>query len=231
MPQADFATLCVLSFNRREFIVDTVRQLHGRSGYPFELIVHDDGSNPDVREALWELHDEGLISTLLLNPLGHNQGQGIALNRMFKMAKGDPIVKLDQDLVYDRGWLLEVMSLLVSDRRLGLLGLFHYHHEPVDSSQTIIADHGRWQEHTHICGSGFAVSRECWEKLGPFEEHSEAFAEDWTFQNKVTASADYACGLPAKDLVDNRGFGIGPSTVVVAEGTVQQIHKSPVVYR
>jgi glycosyltransferase involved in cell wall biosynthesis len=206
-------------------------ELHERSGYAFELIVHDDGSAPHVREELYKLHDEGQISTLLLNPTGHNQGQGIALNRMFRMAKGDPIIKLDQDLVYDQGWLLEVMSLMAIDRRLGLLGLFHYLHEPVDSSKTILVDHGRWQEHTHICGSGFAVSRKCWEDLGPFEEHSEAFAEDWTFQNKVTASANYCCGLPEHDLVENRGFGIGPSTVVVAEGTVQTIHKAPVIYR
>lgn len=261
MPQSDFATLCVLSFNRRDFIVDTIKQLHERSGYPFELMVHDDGSNPDVLEALWELHDEGRISTLLLNPRGHNQGQGIALNRMFCAAKGDPIIKLDQDLIYAEGWLKRVAGLLASndddsppsryrahegtplarpwehpqgrgvETRLGLLGLLHYHHDPVDSAKTRIDQFQRWSSRTHILGSGFAVTRECWEALGPFEEHSDAFAEDWDFQNRVTNSAAFVCGLPNEDLVENVGMGIGPSTVNVAEGKVQQIHKEPVVYR
>lgn len=225
----DFASCCVLSFNRREFLRESLQTMVNNAGYPLELIVHDDGSDPDVTEYLYELHRHDLISTLILNPKGHNQGQGIALNRMFNMARGWPILKLDQDLIYEEGWLATVVDLHRKHSGIGLLGLFHYLHDPVDSAKCIIADHGDHEEHTHICGSGFSMPRAAWRKLGPFSEHSEAFAEDWEMQQAVTASDDFYCALPKRDLVRNIGFGVGPSTVVVDHGKVAEIHKGPKV--
>lgn len=236
MVNNDFASLCVLSFNRPEMIVHTINQLHEKSGHPFELIVHDDGSDISVQERLLDLNCRGDISTLILNQPGHNQGQGIALNRMFQMAKGDPIVKLDQDLVYEDGWLATAVDLIATNKHapreqnLGLLGLVHYYHEPVDSAKTRIEQFDGWSSRTHILGSGFAVTRECWEWLKPFEEHSDAFAEDWIFQKAVTASHDFACGLPDSDLATNPNMGPGPSTVVLPNGFVQTIHHEPVIF-
>lgn len=237
----DYATACLLSYNRPNFIRTAISTLREHAGAPLELIVHDDGSHhPQVRSLLAQLVDDGIISTLIANPPGHNQGQGTALNRMFSMATGDPIIKLDQDLVFQPDWLSKANGILSVGQdargqagvKLGLLGLFHYHADPVDSAKTIIADHGAWQEHTHICGSGFAVTRQCWEELGPFSEHSEAFAEDWEFQKAVTDSPLWACGLPPQDLVLNQGFGVGPSTVVVDhDHTIQTINKVPVIHR
>ena len=221
------ATCCVLSFNRPEFLTRSVMSLVRAADEPFELIVHDDGSKDaiDMRVALdWLQYVVG--ATVIRNAPGWNQGQGVALNRMFAMATGDPIYKLDQDLLYKPGWLSTSRRIL-ENPKVGLLGLFHYHHEPCDSRHTLIEDHGDWSSRTHILGSAFGVSRECWEWLKPFHEHSEAFAEDWMFQQQVTASHDFCCALPKDDLVENFGFGIGPSTVVVAPNTVQEIYHEP----
>lgn len=237
-----YASCCVLSFNRAEFLKTAVQSLMENAGAPLELIIHDDGSSdPDVYRALrmmQSLHG----ATIITNAPGHNQGQGVALNRMFGMASGDPILKLDQDVVFAPGWLARVNHLLYMNRhasqlryenrqkfepQIGLLGLLHYHHDPVDSPKCKIAQHGGWQSHTHILGSAFAVTRECWRALGPFEEHDPAFGEDWTFQRKVTASEHFVCGLPDEDLVASDHMGIGPSTVVIAEGQVQPIHTGP----
>lgn len=264
----DFASLCLLSYNRPEFLREAVATLHAYSKHPFELIVHDDGSDSATRAVVEEFVDAGLVSTAILNPAGHNQGQGIALNRMFNMAKGDPIIKLDHDLIFHEGWLDHVVGLLKHNAQMprvlgnhrgltesgryrddrtpepliGLLGLFHYHHDPVASVKCRLATHGEdglagrrgwaWEEHTHICGSGFAVTRRCWRKLGPFEEHSDAFAEDWVFQRRVTESEDFVCALPQEDLITNQGFGVGPSTLVLGPnpGEVQAIHKEPVIH-
>lgn len=207
---------------------------------PVEVIVHDDGSTDPVVEAtLLTLKRQGKISLLMLNAPGHNQGQGIALNRMFNAAKGDIIWKVDQDLIFQREWLdlanfifeeNDEQSALGNEPRIGLLGGFHYWHEPCDSNKTTIEEFDNWTSRTHILGSCFAVTRECWEALKPFEERSEAFAEDWDFQNRVTASKDFVCGLPNRDLVVNRGFGPGPSTIVYEEQgeiKVTKIKNSP----
>lgn len=237
---ADFASCCVLSYERPDFLRTAISTLRLNASAPLELIVHDDGSsNPEVRALLSDLINTRTVSRVILNPPGHNEGQGTALNRMFNMATGDPIIALDQDLIFGPDWLRRVQEILAAnllagdlatEPDIGLLGLFHYHHDPVDSAKTKIAQHDGWQEHSHICGSGFAVTRECWRALGPFTEHSEAFAEDWEFQRLVTESGRFVCALPDEDLVENQGFGIGPSTVVIARHTVQPIHHEPVIF-
>jgi glycosyltransferase involved in cell wall biosynthesis len=224
------ATLCILSFNRPQFLprcIDSARQ----AGVPLEIIVHDDGSTDgELLTYLYQAHMDGAISTLILNAPGVNRGQGVALNRMFSMATGDPIVKVDHDLIFQPGWMIPVNAIL-EDPKVGLLGLFKYEHDPVDWRKTKINGAPPGHEyHTHICGSAMVIPRVVWETLGPFEEHSEAFAEDAMMQKKVHESGRWHCALPTEDLVVNHGFGIGPSTVVVAPGTVQSIHKQPRIF-
>ena len=224
--RADYASLCMLSYNRPKFLKESLEGIEKNTRSPFELIIHDDGSTD---EGVYEVLSALGKATVITNPEGHNQGQGIALNRMFSMAKGDPIIKLDQDLRYYPGWLLEVRRLMTEYPCIGLLGLLHYYHEPVDSRKTVRVRHDEWSEHTHILGSAFAMRRECWEELGPFDEHSEAFAEDYIMQVKVAESEKWKCALPKESLVENLGMGIPHSTVVEATGGVHKIHKTPFV--
>lgn len=235
------ATLCILSYERPQFLRVAIETAIAGCDEPVEVIVHDDGSaDPELLKYLYTIHQQGTVSSVLLNAPGVNRGQGVALNRMFRMATGDPILKLDQDLVFKPGWLAKVKEILRDDR-VGLCALFKYWNDPVDWRQTIIPDSqlasGRVEEpdgglahkppmplyalprgytfHTHIIGSGFAVPRRVWEKLGPFPERWESFGEDWEFQKRVHSSAELFNALPDEDLVDNVGFGVGPSTVVV----------------
>lgn len=384
----DHATLCILSYNRPQFLpqcIETARE----AGVPLEIIVHDDGStNGELLSYLYQAHADGLISTLILNAPGYNQGVGNAIKRTFDMAAGDWVVKVDQDLIFKPGWGVEAFELMppisgrlipledakgnvqgctivdagdyaeaseyrwhlhpqgyaaafadnrttlmhrflmdarpgdpqvdhenrrrLDNRRdnlrmatrqenqhnqtpqrgrtseyrgvswntrerkwyvfqkldgrqvylgsyddetvaagiarswreehmptsvedvlppeIGLLGLFKYWQEPVDWRKTLVAEHDGFQEHTHICGSAFVLRREVYEALG-IGTHSEAFAEDWELMKLITDATPFVCALPDEDLVENVGFGIGPSTVVVGEGIVQKIQKEPRIYR
>jgi glycosyltransferase involved in cell wall biosynthesis len=384
---SDYASCCVLSYERPAFLQTAISTLVSNAGAPLELIVHDDGSaNPEVWCLLNDLLSTGLVSTVILNPPGWNQGVGEAIRRCFDLAQGDVLVKVDQDLIFHEGWLARVMGLLTpiegrvvpltdatgratgctvvdagdyeavsqyswrlhprgyaatyaegrtvllhrllmepgdgmqvdhrnrrrldnrrgnlrvatpgqnqenrtpnrvgtsrhrgvswnakerkwyafakKDRRnhylgsfddedeaaavarfwraenmpsnveqieppeIGLLGLFHYHHDPVDTAKTLIARHDGWQEHSHICGSAFAARREIYEALG-IGTHSAAFAEDWELMKLITDATPFVCALPDEDLVENQGFGIGPSTVVRDRNTVQPIHYEPVIF-
>jgi GT2 family glycosyltransferase len=254
--QSRFATCCVLSYERPEFLQQMLATMISHAAFPMEVIVHDDGSeNPQVHRLLQELLAAGSISTVITNPPGHNQGQGIALNRMFAMAKGEYILKLDQDLLFQPNWLKKAIEILDENEReisagegfvdlgaksdeikevpdIGLLGLFKYEADPVDYRKTLLRDHGYFEEHTHICGSGFVMTRRAWEEFGPFTERSEAFAEDYEMQLAVTARQPaWCCALPREDLVYNQGFGLGPSTVVVQDEngqlTSREIKKGP----
>lgn len=220
-----FATLCYLSYNRPQFVRESIITGVEGAGYPVEVLVHDDGSDPGTLDAVLELRDQGLISTLIINQWGHNEGQGIALNRMFAMAKGDPICKLDHDLIFAEGWLAKAIELLnankerASEPRIGTLGLFPYFQEPVHRDQMFVAHHGTgrtaWEEHADFVGSAMVIPRDAWERFGPFQERSEAFAEDHDWKMRVTETEGWANALPPETLAQNQGFGLGPSTVVV----------------
>lgn len=233
-----FASICILSFERRDFLRQCIHSVMQTANFPFELIVHDDGSrDPGVRQFLGEMLEAGVISTLIANPPGWNEGQGIAVNRMFAAARGDVLVKMDQDMTFEHGWLAESMNALEMNKRhyfefddeprIGALGLFRYHAPPVEAQKMFVADRVFWHEVEDFVGSVIVIPRDSWEKFGPWEERSEAFAEDNTFKLAITASTDYACGLLPTDVAVNHGFGVGPSTLVVAEDAVREIKSGP----
>jgi len=229
----EFATACILSYNRLEFLQQMIGTMVAYAGHPLEIIVHDDGtSDPQQRQYLHHLVNQGRISTLIENPPGHNQGQGIALNRMFNMAKGDPIIKLDHDLIFSEGWLRTAVDILHHNKvrrpRIGALGLFKYDYEPVRHQDMLLHDYGDWSEVKDFVGSAMVIPRLAWERFGPFGEHSEAFAEDAVFKQQVTADENWCCALTRDDLVRNQGFGVGPSTLVINEKhDLQPFHREP----
>ncbi len=232
-----FASCCLLSYNRPDFVREAIVSAVGNAGFPLEMIVHDDGSSPETLAVLMELRDAGLISTLMLNASGHNEGQGIALNRMFWAAKGDPIVKMDHDLQFAPNWLARSVDLLSENQReidassttgwpgegcqpqIGALGLFKYHAEPVVWQEMFDANWAcggiEWEEHKDFVGSAMVIPRVAWEEFGPFEERSPAFAEDAVFKQAIRRASGWCNALFPEDLAVNVGFGVGPSTVVV----------------
>lgn len=223
------ASLCFLSFNRPNFLAEAIETARKNAGFfDYEIIVHDDGSDINTQEQIESSIRGGQeIDLFMARQPGINQGVGNAIKTCFDVARGDVLIKLDQDLRFKKDWLLHTMEILNRNKRIALLGLFHYHHDPVNSSDCKIMDFGYWQEHTHICGSGFAMPRWAYEKFG-IETHSEAFAEDWDLMNRIRENDVYCNALPKHDLVENVGFGIGPSTVVMGDGTVRPIHKAKI---
>lgn len=235
--QAEYASICLLSYNRPKSIRRTISSAITNAGHPFELIVHDDGSDDETVEVLREFHRNGLISLLLLNAPGHNEGQGIALERMFKAATGDPIVKMDQDLEFEPDWLRRSVFLIEKNYhlappphradpgvevqpRIGALGLFKYHHAPVHHEDMLISSRRAGDERFELVkdfvGSCMVIPRAAYDKFGPFETRSTAFAEDAVFKQRVEADPNWSNALFKEDLASNFGFGLGPERSTVA---------------
>lgn len=224
-------SLCVLSYNRKDFLRESIETALAGAEEPFELIVHDDGSTePGLREYLTGLINHGRISHLILNPPGHNEGQGIALNRLFFMAKGSIICKADHDLVYKPGWDRAIRDVIEANEhtrarydtspvpRIGALGLFKYPAEPVRFEDMLISERASvgvpWYEVKDFVGSFMAIPRRVFYKFGPFEERSPAFAEDAVWKQTLAKASDWCNALTYEDYVVNQGFGVGPSTLV-----------------
>lgn len=229
---ADYASICLLSYERPKFVRQTIASAIKNAGHPLELIVHDDGSNEETVEVLREFHRNGLISLLMLNAPGNNEGQGVALRRMFAAATGDPIVKMDQDLELEPDWLKRCVALLranwetaqadggpEADPLIGALGLFKYEHHPVHHEDMVIEAHVsdgiEWEEHEDFVGSSMVIPRAAYEEFGPFDIRSTAFAEDAVFKQTIAARDGWCNALFPDDLATNFGFGLGKSTVAV----------------
>lgn len=243
-------TLSILSYNRLDFLKQSLSSALQHADEPLEIIVHDDGSTePGLREWLVKQVAHGTISHLILNPPGHNEGQGIALNRLFGMAKGEIIIKADHDLIYKPGWTKAIRQAFEDNNevrfpdlpsehpendvaQIGCLGLFKYHVEPVRWSDKLIAERGSYDEVQDFVGSLMAIPRDAWEGFGPFEERSAAFAEDAVFKQRIEAHPNWCNALTTEDFVANVGFGVGPSTLVEGfdsegQGVLAKINPGP----
>lgn len=233
-----YASVCILSFNRLQFLQESIESLED-AGYPLEIVVGDDGSEPVVQKVLLSMLELGMISRLVLNPPGHNEGVGAMVNKLFSAASGDPLIKSDQDLVYEPGAIAEFVRVLEANRGstdppLGTLGGFRYWVDPVDHNKMIIGEHADWTEVEDYVSSCMVVPRSVWEMHGPWHEHSDAFAEDVAFKERLRLEG-YTHGLTKEDVIVNRGFGLGPSTVVVRADNetghaVQSIHHQPRIF-
>ena len=233
----NLASVAILSYNRAEFLADAIATARNFAGYPLEVIVHDDGSSdPAVRKLIQTLLDQRQISKLILSPPGHNQGVGESIRVAFGAASGDVLVKFDQDCIAQEDWLAKMVDVLwnVADvdgqaREVGMVGGFHYANLADERFRTIDTFDG-WESVTDFVGSVFALKRSTYEKYG-IDTHSEAFAEDWTLKQQLQADG-YLLALPTDDVIVNRGFGVGPSTVALSEepGDVQPIHHGAIVF-
>jgi GT2 family glycosyltransferase len=207
-------SVCVLSYNRQQWLMDTLNSLSNNTNHPYELIINDDGSDNVEGVELARIKYE---PTVIMNPVGWNEGVGRSINKCFKIATGDILIKLDTDLEFAENWLEKVVKLFENNSRLGLLGLCHYHYDPVDMSKTILNHYDDHDEHTHILGSAFAVRREVYEEFG-ISSYSESFSEDWELMNKICDDPRWYNGLPLEELATNYGMGIGNSTIALDDG-------------
>ena len=117
-PIPGLASVCVLSYNRPEFLAQAIEHARDQAGYPCEVVVNDDGSrDPDVYPLLLDLLNNARISRLVLQPPGHNQGVGESIRAAFGVASGEILVKLDQDLTgFHRAGLRRRLLFLMPPR-------------------------------------------------------------------------------------------------------------------
>jgi len=228
-----FASLVILSFNRRKMMERSLNSLFANTTFPYELIVVDDGSHDDdTVDYLMRLYRLGKISTLILNG-GKNMGVGVGINRGFDIAHGDIVLKLDADLEYAPGWLEKTVKIMETFPEIGVMGLFKYFHEPVDHRKMFIRREERdgvaVEVHQDFVGSAMVITKELYNKKGKFGEFSAAFAED-TIWKMARKSEGYWLALPEEDLVYNFGFGRITSILVNNDGTVRDIAQEPLIF-
>jgi glycosyltransferase involved in cell wall biosynthesis len=89
------------------------------AGLPFDLMVFDNGSCPEVRDFLVQEKEEGWIQYLILAE--KNMGKGGAWNVMLAGAPGEIISYTDSDVLFSPKWLSRSVEILETFPNVGMV--------------------------------------------------------------------------------------------------------------
>ena len=98
------------NYTRSKLLREHMDSLTKRTKYPHELIIVDNGGSPDDSDYLVDFVRKGLANIYIRNR--DNMCFGYARNQALKLATGDYIVIMDNDLSFHEGWLTKCIELL-----------------------------------------------------------------------------------------------------------------------
>lgn len=116
-------SICVVTHDRLEYTKQCLESIISGTDVPYELIVVDSGSSDETPAYLVGLSERALASaeTYYYGLFLENVGAAIAYNKAFTLAKGDVIVRIDNDVLVPPGWASSLLEWLDSDPNLGML--------------------------------------------------------------------------------------------------------------
>lgn len=96
-----------------------LNSIRENTGVPFDLLVFDNASCPQVRAYLSAAQEEGQIQYLVL--ADKNIGKGGAWNFIFAGAPGEFIAYADSDIYFHPGWLAHSLEILSAFPKAGMV--------------------------------------------------------------------------------------------------------------
>ncbi len=115
------ASIIIAVWNQLGYTRLTVESILNNTTSPFELVIVDNGSRPDVKAYFDSLKDKADIN-YIRNP--ENLGPVRAINQGMRAAKYDYVTVIHNDvLISERGWLEKIISFMEKDPKIGIAGL------------------------------------------------------------------------------------------------------------
>lgn len=96
-----------------------LESLWASTSEPYDLLVFDNASCPEVRSYLTSALDQGKIQSLLLS--SQNVGKGGAWNMIFQGAPGEVVAYADSDVRFYPGWLAQTLKILDAYPNAGMV--------------------------------------------------------------------------------------------------------------
>ncbi|HEX2989222.1 MAG TPA: glycosyltransferase family A protein, partial [Anaerolineales bacterium] len=157
----------------------SLESMRGDAGLPFDLMVFDNGSCPEVRDFLVKEKEEGRIQYLILSE--KNVGKGGAWNVMLTGAPGEIVSYTDSDVLFSPKWLSRSVEILETFPEVGMVTARPFRTPPEFMESTL-----KWAREHAILEEGQFIP---WETFLEFnlslgqteEENRKVYAEtrDW----------------------------------------------------
>jgi len=96
-----------------------LESLHQYTSQPYDLLIFDNASCPEVQDYLQNELDAGRIQYLIR--AGQNYGKGGAWNFIFQGAPGEYIAYADSDIQFFSGWLEHSLEILTAFPQAGMV--------------------------------------------------------------------------------------------------------------
>jgi len=114
------ASIIIPVYNALEFARACLESVYeARTSVPFEVIVVDNGSAPEV--AVWLAQEREQRQNLVVMRFDQPLGFSRAVNEGARRARHDILVLLNSDALVTDGWLDGLRDALLSDSRLGVV--------------------------------------------------------------------------------------------------------------
>jgi len=107
--ETPFISVIIPGYNRYNYLKEVVDSIHDTADFPFELLIHDDGSVDNTKEYLPNLNPN--VSTFILNQ-GLNMGLSESINRLVRLAGSNYILMLNADVKVTRPILQDTFNIL-----------------------------------------------------------------------------------------------------------------------
>lgn len=164
---------------RSEMLKMSIDSIVENTNYPAELIVMDNGGNPDDSEYLLDLARKGIINTYvrykdnMQYAFSHNQGA--------KLATGDYLVFTCNDVTVKPGWLSNCVKMLEenNDRRLVATPFIISHIHPKYNQEKI----GENRINPYAGSNCMVMDRRTWRDLGDLHVYFD-YGNQW-FREKA----------------------------------------------
>ena len=189
-----FVSIITVNYNGKKHLKDCFDSLYDLS-YPkgkIEIIMVDNGSTDTSVDFVKETYPK--IKIMLNDENNYCRANNLAIGQ----SKGEFVGLLNNDARPERGWLRELIKVLVSDRRLGgACGKILFPDGTLQSTGHWELPNFYWtmrglkdnalsginevQEVESISGCAAVYRRQCWEKLGGLDEDFVMYFEDVDF--------------------------------------------------
>jgi len=212
------ASIILLVYKRPEFLTECLNSLFSvDAGYPYELIIHNDGSNRGEIELILSAFAKHRASYILTN-CGNNRGIENAVRCGIGVSSGDYLFKVDADCVFKEGWLKPAIERL-EDNKVGAVALIDYRrYDPKDIRFHNITEKDGYLESDNFVSSAYGFTRDIFNVWGCCMKH-----DGW---HKELYRRGYKLNIV--DTIDNIGYG--RSVYVGKDGkAIKMINKPKII--
>lgn len=121
------ANIMMVTYNRLDLTIETLKSLFDNTNYPFKMIIVDNASTDGTSDYLFEYFKDVKNeyykgSTILINP--KNYGIAIARNQALILAgDSDWYATLDNDVKVPYNWLSDCINIIKLNSKYGMIGI------------------------------------------------------------------------------------------------------------